>query len=159
MIKIIKKKLLFIILTLTQVISAHEQKIEALNIAIANNDTVLFAKIIKDKPDLNKKTSNLIHPTHPLFNAIFFGRVDMAQKLLENGADVNFKDYCGASAFDCTKHMISGSRLDKLEIIKLLVIAQEAKIADLNLELEKIKSAKLKIIGVGSITIGNYKKL
>ena len=159
MIKIIKKKLLFIILTLTQVISAHEQKIEALNIAIANNDRALFAKIIKDKPDLNIKTSNLIHPTHPLFNAIFFGRVDMAQKLLENGADVNFKDYCGASAFDCTKHMISGSRLDKLEIIKLLVIAQEAKIADLNLELEKIKSAKLKIIGVGSITIGNYKKL
>ena len=159
MIRIIKKKLLFIVLTLTQVISAHEQKIEALNIAIANNDTALFAKIIKDKLDLNKKTSNLIHPTHPLFNAIFFGRVDMAQKLLENGADVNFKDYCGASAFDCTKHMISGSRLDKLEIIKLLVIAQEAKIADLNLELEKIKSAKLKIIGVGSITIGNYKKL
>ena len=159
MIKIIKKKLLFIILTLTQVISAHEQKIEALNIAIANNDRALFAKIIKDKPDLNKKTSNLIHPTHPLFNAIFFGRVDMTKKLLENGADVNFKDYCGASAFDCTKHMISGSRLDKLEIIKLLVRAQEAKIADLNLELEKIKSAKLKIIGIGSINIGNYEKL
>ncbi len=159
MIKIIKKKLLFIILTLTQVILAHEQKIEALNIAIANNDRALFARIIKDKPDLNIKTSNLIHPTHPLFNAIFFGRVDMTQKLLENGADVNFKDYCGASAFDCTKHMISGSRLDKLEIIKLLVIAQEAKIADLNLELEKIKSAKLKIIGIGSITISNYKKL
>lgn len=159
MIKIIKKKLLFIVLTLTQVISAHEQKIEALNIAIANNDRALFAKIIKDKPDLNIKTSNLIHPTHPLFNAIFFGRVDMTQKLLENGADVNFKDYCGASAFDCTKHMISGSRLDKLEIIKLLVRAQEAKIADLNLELEKIKSAKLKIIGIGSITISNYKKL
>ena len=159
MIRIIKKKLLFIVLTLTQVILANEQKIKALNIAIANNDTVLFAKIIKDKPDLNKKSSNLIHPTHPLFNAIFFGRVDMTQKLLENGADVNFKDYCGASAFDCTKHMISGSRLDKLEIIKLLVRAQEAKIADLNLELEKIKSAKLKIIGVGSITISNYKKL
>lgn len=159
MIRIIKKKLLFIILTLTQVILAHEQKIEALNIAIANNDRALFAKIIKDKPDLNKKTSNLIHPTHPLFNAIFFGRVDMTKKLLENGADVNFKDYCGASAFDCTKHMISGSRLDKLEIIKLLVRAQEAKIADLNLELEKIKSAKLKIIGIGSINIGNYKKL
>ena len=140
MIRIIKKKLLFIVLTLTQVILAHEQKIEALNIAIANNDRALFAKIIKDKPDLNKKTSNLIHPTHPLFNAIFFGRVDMTQKLLENGADVNFKDYCGASAFDCTKHMISGSRLDKLEIIKLLVRAQEVKIANLEVLLTKIKS-------------------
>ena len=130
MIRIIKKKLLFIVLTLTQVISAHEQKIEALNIAIANNDTVLFAKIIKDKPDLNKKTSNLIHPTHPLFNAIFFGRVDMTQKLLENGADVPFLrpsnisgDY--ATDIECFQHYITWLKCNNKiipDIISLYVI-------------------------------------
>lgn len=108
-------KNIVIFLTAILLLSGQEQIISQINLAIANNDSDLFSKLLSAKADVNLCTSEI---APPLFNAIFFGNFEFTKTLLENGANANLQDHCGTAPLHCAVRAVAGNRE---QIIKLLL--------------------------------------
>ena len=108
-------KKIYFLLTIILLIKSQEQIISQINLAIANNDSDLFSKLLSAKADVNLCTREI---TPPLFNAIFFGNFEFTKLLLENGANANLQDHCGTTPLHCAVRAVAGNRE---QIIKLLL--------------------------------------
>lgn len=110
--------ILFLTLIFMIPIFSQENKIEQINIAIANNNIEKFTKLLEGKIDLRDIPKD---QTNPLFNSIFFGNYAITEMLLKNGADPNFQDACGTTPLHVAIKPIGGDPNSKINTIKILL--------------------------------------